>query len=91
VTPAILVGKGTVKGRLPSGFATFNVPPGKAELVRLTGPYAFLPLAWAAAKARVDALELEPVPGIDPFEVYENTPANPRPEQLSTAVYLPVK
>ncbi len=91
VTPAILVGKGTVKGRLPAGFATFNVPPGRAELVRLAGPYAFLPLAWSAAKARVDALDLDPSSAAEPFEIYENSPSKTPPGQLSTAVYVPVR
>lgn len=91
ITIARLVGEGTVKVGLPRGFVTFDVPFGKAELVRLTGPYHYLPLAWSSAKARIEAFDFEPVSSPEPFEVYENNPSTVPPSRLSTAVYVPVK
>jgi hypothetical protein len=89
VIAAVQVGKGRekTKGRLPSDFVVFDVPGGKAELVRLTGPPEYVLLAWAAARARVDAYGFERWKSADPFVVCEKGHSG----AASLAVYLPVK
>jgi effector-binding domain-containing protein len=92
LTAALPVGDGTVKSRhLPAKFGTFDIPACNAEIVRHTGPYAYLSNAWAAAMARVAAFKYRSDRSIDPFEVYENDPATLPKEELVAAVYLPLK
>ncbi|MBU6302694.1 MAG: SRPBCC family protein [Verrucomicrobia bacterium] len=87
VIAAFQVGSGTLKGKLPPGLVSIDVPGGKAELVRLIGPPACLPLARASVRARVEALGLERRLSLDLLQVEEKR-ADGAPV---TAVYLPVK
>jgi hypothetical protein len=91
LTSARPVGEGTIKGRLPSTFVSFVLPSGKAEIIRHTGAYRHLVNAWCAAEARTEALELPRHRSQEPFEVYENDPAQTAAEKLITTIYLPLK
>ena len=72
-------------------FAIKEYPAATCNKVVLTGSYELLPLVWNAAFANTYMNKLRPDKGKVPFEVYENDPNSVAPEELTTAVYIPVK
>jgi len=75
---------------LPAGLAEERIPAGRYARTEHIGPYEQLPDVWARFLG-----EWLPSSGYRPgagpnFEIYLNTPANVRPEQLVTHLYVSV-
>ncbi|MEM8867012.1 MAG: SRPBCC family protein [Verrucomicrobiota bacterium] len=81
--------------KLPSilapGFVSGSQGGGEVYSIRHTGPYHYLPNAWSAAYMRANAKTFKPKKGLDPFETYENDPADVPEAELVTTIRFPVR
>jgi effector-binding domain-containing protein len=77
----VLPGKGEI--------TVSQLPGGKTGTCMYTGPYSEMPVAYEALKKLLDEKRLEPT-GIV-YEVYYNSPAEVRPEDLQTLILFPLK
>lgn len=77
--------------QLPEGFIQGALPKLQAYGVKHTGPYHHLGNAWSTLYSMHRGKEFKPLKGQDPFEVYENDPAQTPPNELVTTVYFPVR
>jgi effector-binding domain-containing protein len=66
-----------------------QLPGGKMGTCLYTGPYTEMPVAYDALKKLLDEKGLDPT-GIV-YEVYYNSPAEVRPEELQTLIMFPLK
>jgi effector-binding domain-containing protein len=70
-------------------FKASQLPGGKTGTCLYTGPYGEMPVAYEGLKKLLDEKRLEPT-GIC-YEVYYNSPAEVRPEELQTLILFPLK
>ncbi len=76
------LGEGMVSGELAAC---------PAYAVRHTGPYRHLGNAWSAGMMRGRSKVFRQNKRVDPFEIYENDPAEVAEKDLITTVYFPTK
>jgi effector-binding domain-containing protein len=76
-----LSGKGEIKAS--------QLPGGKMGTCLYAGPYSEMPVAYEALTKLLEEKRLEPT-GIV-YEVYYNSPAEVRPEELQTLILFPLK
>ena len=76
---------------LADGLMIGSIPATKVNTVEHTGPYGHLGNAWSAQYSMKQNKKFKLNKGIDPFEVYENDPAETDAKELVTAIHFPVK
>ncbi len=76
---------------LPSGAITGSVPATKVHVVHGKGPYRFTGNIWSAQYMRQRGKKFKSNKGIDPIEVYLNSPVDTEENNLETEVLFPVK
>ena len=74
-----------------SDFLMGVIPATKVYKVRHTGPYHYLGNMWAMGMNLKQNKVFKSSKKIHPFEVYRNSPADTKPENLVTEVHFPVK
>lgn len=67
-----------------------SLPPHQAYVLRLTGSYTALEIAWYQAMQRLRVENIRPNQQIPPFERYLNTPGEAPESALLTDLYIPV-
>lgn len=77
--------------QLPESVVAGTLPETEAYAVVHTGAYRHLGNAWAAGMMRARAKVFRQNKRLDPFEVYENDPAEVPEAELRTRVYFPAK
>ncbi|MDB2657073.1 SRPBCC family protein [Crocinitomicaceae bacterium] len=76
---------------LPTGVITGSVPATKVHVVHGKGPYRFTGNIWSAQYLRQRGKKFKANKGVDPMEVYLNSPMNTDENDLETEVLFAVK
>lgn len=76
---------------LPSGVITGSVPATKVHVIHGKGPYRFTGNIWSAQYMRQRGKKFKANKGVDPMEVYLNSPMDTQENDLETEVLFAVK
>ena len=76
---------------LPSGVITGSVPATKVHVIHGKGPYRFTGNIWSAQYMRQRGKKFKSNKGVDPMEVYLNSPMDTKENDLETEVLFAVK
>lgn len=76
---------------LPTGVITGSVPATKVHVIHGKGPYRFTGNIWSAQYMRQRGKKFKMNKGIDPMEVYLNSPMDTEENNLETEVLFAVK
>lgn len=76
---------------LPSGMISGTIPKTKIHTVHHKGSYRHIGNAWSSLYSRQQAKKFKMNKGIDPIEVYLNSPMDTEENELQAEIHFPIK